>query len=360
MNKSLQKYTDFLFYTMPNGIVSVQIILGQETVWASQENMSLIFDTTRQNVGKHLTNSFESGELLETDVGRSSIHTAPNGKEYETIFYNLDAIIAVGYKVNSHHAALFRRWATAVLKAYMVKGFVLDDARLKQGSNYFGKDYFEELLERIREIRASERRFYQKITDIYAQCSIDYDPSAPGTRRFYAAVQNKLHYAVTGQTASEIVATRANAKQPNMGLTSWPHAPKGKILKKDVSIAKNYLTAAELQELNHVVTMYLDYAELQAKRQVPMKMADWIKKLGEFLQFNEYQLLQHVGKVKALVAKEMAETEYLSFRVIQDQQYLSDFDTMVQHVKKAGAQSEPDKGLNNNLTTLFDEDHETT
>ena len=248
-------------------------------------------------------------------------------------FYDLDAIISVGYRVNSFQATQFRKWASSVLKEYMVKGFALDDERLKQGTTTFGKDYFDELLERIREIRASERRFYQKITDIYAT-SVDYDKQAPVTQQFFAMVQNKLHFAVTNSTAAEIIYTRADSKKPNMGLTSWKNAPDGKILKSDVNIAKNYLTETEIQELRLVVNMYLDYAELQANRKIVMNMNDWIAKLDSFLKFNEFDLLSNAGKVSAQVAKALAEGEFSKFRVFQDQNYRSDFDKFIDSIKQ--------------------------
>lgn len=250
----------------------------------------------------------------------------------EVDFYNLDAIIAVGYRVNSYQATQFRIWATKTLREYIIKGFVLDDERLKQGPR-FGKDYFDELLERIREIRASERRFYQKITDIYAQCSIDYDPKAEITQTFYKTVQNKLHWAITGHTAAELIAQRADATKPNMGLTTWKNAPKGKIQKTDVTVAKNYLSEKEISDLNRIVSMYLDYAENQAARQIPMKMTDWISKLDAFLQFNEYELLQDAGKVSHAIAQELATKAFEQYRVIQDRNYESDFDREVKRLK---------------------------
>lgn len=245
-------------------------------------------------------------------------HTAPDGK---TQYYNLDAIIAVGYRVNSKQATQFRIWATQTLRDFIIKGFVLDSQRLKNGQ-HFGKDYFDELLEKIREIRASERRFYQKITDIYAECSADYDPKSKITQTFYATVQNKLHRAIHGHTAAEIIKARAD----NMGLTTWENAPQGKILKSDVSVAKNYLTHKELDELNHIIVMYLDYAELQAKKQRLMKMQDWVEKLDAFLRFNDYEVLDNPGKVSAQVAKTLAEKEYKKFSIEQDKKYRSDFD----------------------------------
>jgi hypothetical protein len=240
-------------------------------------------------------------------------------------FYNLDAIIAVGYRVNSHEATQFRIWATQVLREYLVKGFVLDDDRLKQGKR-IGKDYFDELLERIRSIRASERRFYLKITDIYEQCSIDYNRNAEITQTFFKTVQNKLHWAITGKTAAELIAERAHANQPNMGLKTWKNAPQGRIQKSDVTVAKNYLEEDELKALERIVSMYLDYAESQAARQIPMSMADWVEKLDAFLNFNEYDVLKNSGKVSHEVAKELAEQHYESFRIIQDRSFESDFE----------------------------------
>jgi hypothetical protein len=257
--------------------------------------------------------------------------TADDGKVYLTNFYNLDAIIAVGYRVNSRKATQFRIWATSVLRDFIVKGFVLDDTRLKQGQR-FGHDYFDELLERIREIRASERRFYLKITDIYEQCSIDYNKDAEITQTFFKTVQNKLHWAITRRTAAEIIAQRADASKPNMGLTNWKNAPSGKILKSDVAIAKNYLAEPEIRELERIVSMYLDYAENQAERQIPMRMADWVKKLDAFLAFNEYEILKDAGKVSHEVAKALAEKQYEAFRVKQDKAFESDFEREARRV----------------------------
>lgn len=253
----------------------------------------------------------------------------------EIDFYNLDAIIAIGYRVNSYQATQFRIWATKTLREFIIKGFVLDDERLKQGSR-FGKDYFDELLERIREIRASERRFYLKITDIYEQCSIDYDKKAEITQAFFKTVQNKLHWAITGKTAAEIIAQRADATKPNMGLKTWEKTPGGKIYKGDISVAKNYLIEKEIKELERIVSMYLDYAENQAARQKPMKMADWVQKLDAFLQFNEYEILGHAGKVSHEVALKLAKEEYKKFRVKQDKRFESDFDQEVKKIQAKG------------------------
>lgn len=276
---------------------------------------------------------FKTNELEENSVIRKIRITANDDKNYLTNFYNLDAIIAVGYRVNSIEATRFRIWATKTLREFIIKGFVLDDERLKQGKK-FGKDYFDQLLERIREIRASERRFYQKITDIYAQCSLDYDPKSEITHTFYKTVQNKLHWAITGHTAAELIAERANASQPNMGLTTWKNAPKGKILKTDVNVAKNYLSQNELDELNRMVSMYLDYAENQAKRQIPMVMKDWVDKLDGFLQFNEYAILKDAGHINAEIAKKLAGEQFDQYRIFQDRDYESDFDEEVKKLEK--------------------------
>ncbi len=326
-------FSDFLFYSDGNRSTKVQVVLGDETVWVTQKGMSEIFNVEVPTINYHLKEIYKTGELQEDSTIRKNLIVQQEGSRYvkrEVEFYNLDVIISVGYRVNSQQATQFRIWATKILKEYLIKGFTLDDERLKQGKNYFGKDYFDELVERVREIRASERRFYQKITDIYAQCSIDYNPSSPVTQTFYATVQNKLEWAITGQTASEIVRTRANAQKPYMGLTSWKNESKGgKILKSDVKIAKNYLTEQEMSELNAVVNMYLDYAELQAKKKVAMKMVDWIVKLDAFLQFNEYNILRNAGKISHEIAVAFAEREFEKFRVIQDRDFESDFDRVL-------------------------------
>lgn len=329
--------SDFLFYTTDEGDVNVQVFLQDETVWLTQKAMADLFGVVKSTISEHLSNIYESGELEREATVRKFRTVQKEGEREvsrELEYYNLDAIISVGYRVNSHQATQFRKWATKTLKEYLIKGFSLDDERLRQGGKLFGKDYFEELLERVREIRASERRFYQKITDIYAECSIDYDPQAPVTRKFYTTVQNKLHWAITGQTAAELIKSRADADKPNMGLETWKKAPKGKIIKSDVSTAKNYLSEKELKELNRIVTMYLDFAELQAERQVAMSMKDWIERLDAFLAFNDYEILDNPGKVSASVAKELAEEEYDKFRIEQDRNYESDFDEMVRKLKK--------------------------
>ena len=331
-NKQIAKqnsFTEFLLYTTPNGKVKVEIFLRDETVWLTQEKIAQLFGVQRPAITKHLKNIFESGELQENSVSSILEHTADDGKKYQTKFYNLDAIISVGYRVNSQRATHFRIWATQVLKEYIIKGFAMDDERLKNPNNIFGKDYFEEQLARIRDIRSSERRFYQKITDIYAQCSADYDPNEAITKQFFATVQNKLHFAISGQTAPEIIAHRVDSKKPYIGLTSWKNSPKGAIRKTDVSIAKNYLDEKELNLLNRIVTMYLDYAEMQAQKGIVMYMKDWVAKLDAFLQFNEEDVLQDSGKVSHDVAIALAESEYEKYRVIQDRMLESDFDREV-------------------------------
>jgi len=324
---------DIIFYTTPDGAVHIEVFFQNETFWLSQKKMAELFGVEVHTINYHLKEIFNSKELDEGSVIRKIRITASDGKAYMTNFYNLDAIIAVGYRVNSYQATQFRIWATRTLREFIIKGFVLDDERLKQG-RHFGKDYFDELLERIREIRASERRFYQKITDIYAQCSIDYDPKADITLTFYKTVQNKLHWAITGKTAPEIVAGRVDADKPYMGLQTWKNAPKGKILKSDVGIAKNYLTEKEIKALERIVSMYLDYAENQAARQIPMKMKNWVSKLDAFLKFNEYKILKDAGKVSHDVAAALAEKEYEKFRVTQDKTFESDFDKEVKRLKK--------------------------
>jgi len=332
MENNKDNFSDFLFYQAEDGKVNVQVIIDNEseTIWASRKAMSEIFDIDVSGITKHLKNIFEENELNESS-NVQFLHIANSTKPVS--FYNLDVVISVGYRVNSHKATQFRKWATSVLREYLIKGFILDDERLKQGNQLFGKDYFTELLERIREIRASERLFYQKITDIYST-SIDYDIHSPVTKEFYATVQNKLHWAIHRHTAAELIQLRADSNRPNMGLTSWKNDRKnGKILKTDISIAKNYLNEEEITELNRVVTMYLDFAENMARRNKEMKMTDWIIKLDSFLSFNEYEVLKNSGKVSASVAKQLAENEYEKFRIIQDREYKSDFDKIMEDIK---------------------------
>jgi hypothetical protein len=334
-NKQIAKqnvFTEFLLYTTPNGKVKVEIFLRDENIWLTQKRMADLFGVGIPAVNKHLKNIFETGELPEDSVVSILEITAGDGKKYSTKFYNLDAIISVGYRVNSAQATHFRVWATQVLKEYIIKGFVMDDERLKTPDNIFGKDYFEEQLARIRDIRSSERRFYQKITDIYAQCSADYDPNEEITKQFFATVQNKLHFAISGQTAAEIISNRANSEKPNMGLTNWKNSPAGTIRKTDIGIAKNYLNEKELDGLNRIVTMYLDYAEMQAQKGVLMYMKDWVEKLDAFLQFNEKDILRDSGKISHEVAEELALKEYEKYRAIQGINYISDFDREVKKI----------------------------
>lgn len=326
-------FNEILLYTTPNQKVRVEVFLRNETIWLTQQKIADLFGVDRSVVTKHLKDIFQTSELKEDAVCAKIAHTASDGKTYNTLFYNLDAIISVGYRVNSTQATHFRIWATERLKEYIIKGFTMDDERLKNPNNFFGKDYFDEQLARIRDIRSSERRFYQKITDIYAQCSADYDPQVAVTKEFYAIVQNKLQWAITGKTAAEIVATRANSTKVNMGLTHWKNSPSGAIRKSDVSIANNYLNEKELDGLNSIVSMYLDYAESQAKNGIIMHMQDWVNKLDAFLQFNEQEVLHHSGRVSHAVAKALAENEFEAFKVIHDRMFESDFDKTLKELK---------------------------
>src|SRR3972149_9434564 len=326
---------NFLLYTTPNGKVKVEIFLKDENIWLTQEKIAGIFGVERRVVTKHLRNIFETGELEENSVSSILEHTAQDGKKYKTKFYNLDAIISVGYRVNSAKATHFRIWATERLKEYIIMGFTMDDERLKDPRHIFGKDYFEEQLARIRDIRSSERRFYQKITDIYAQCSADYNSDEEITKQFFATVQNKLHFAISGQTAAEIIYNRVGNKKPYMGLTTWKNAPKGAIRKTDVSIAKNYLNEKELDGLNRIVTMYLDYAEVQAQKGVVMYMKGWVEKLDAFLQFNEKEILKDSGRISHEVVVALAESEYEKYTVVHDRMLESDFDREVKELFKS-------------------------
>ncbi|MCX5823629.1 MAG: virulence RhuM family protein [Deltaproteobacteria bacterium] len=320
---------EFLIFTRQAGEDGIEVRVAEETVWLTQKLISVLFDKGRSTITEHLKNIFETGELDEKAVCRDFRHTAEDGKDYTTRFYNLDAIIAVGFRVNSARAIQFRQWATGVLRDYAIRGYVLDKERLKNGA-FFSKEYFENLLAEIREIRASERKFYQKITDIYAT-AMDYSADAEITQMFFAAVQNKLHFAIHGRTSAELIVERVDSKKEQMGLTTWKNAPHGKIIKPDVSIAKNYLTEKELKSLDRFVTMYLDYAEDQAERNVPMTMEDWAKKLNAFLQFNERDILDNPGRVSREVAKAFAESEFEKYRIVQDRLFESDFD---RHIKK--------------------------
>lgn len=322
----------FLLYTAPDGAVKVDVFFKDETAWLTQKALAELFGVKVPAINKHLKNIFESGELVEASVISILETTAADAKNYQTRYYNLDAIIAVGYRVNSYQATQFRIWATKTLREFIIKGFVLDDERLKRGKQVFGKDYFDELLERIREIRASERRFYQKITDIYA-LSLDYSADAPLTKEFFATVQNKLHWAITGQTAAELIYTSADATKIYLGLTTWKHAPGGKILKSDVTVAKNYLSEAHVKELNRIVSAYLDLAENRAERGILMKMTDWVTFLHSFLELSNYPILEDKGKLSALEAKLKAEGEYEVYRQRQDTEYISDFDREIKRIE---------------------------
>ena len=334
-------FTEFLLYTTPNGKIKVEIFLRDENIWLTQDKIALLFDVQRPAITKHLKNIFASGELNETSVSSILEQTVGDGNTYKVKFYNLDAIISVGYRVNSTQATQFRIWATERLKEYLIKGFTMDDERLKNPNTIFGQDYFEEQLARIRNIRSSERRMYQKVTDIYAECSADYNPDEVITKQFFATVQNKLHFAITGQTAAELIHTRVNSRKPNLGLTVWKNAPKGEIRPTDVIIAKNYLQETERDHLNRIVTMYLDFAEMQAKRGIIMYMKDWVKKLDAFLKFNERQIINDAGKISHEVAEALALEEDEKYRVIQDKKYLSDFDRTVQKLTKINQPKRP-------------------
>jgi len=331
-NTATEGFNEILLYTTPNGKVKVEIYLQNETIWLTQQKIADLFGVQRPAITKHLKNIFETGELQEEVVSSILEHTTPHGamegktQETKVKFYNLDAIISVGYRVSSTQATAFRIWATERLKEYIIKGFTMDDERLKNPNNIFGKDYFEEQLARIRDIRSSERRFYQKITDIYSLCSADYSKDTETTKTFYATVQNKLHWAITGQTAAELISSRAESTKENMGLTTWKNAPNGKIRKTDIGVAKNYLNEKELDGLNRIVTMYLDFAELQASKGVVMYMNDWIKRLDAFLQFNEAAILKDAGKISHAVALALADKEFEKYRIVQDKLMESDFD----------------------------------
>lgn len=325
---------NFILYNAPSGDVMLNVLLQNETIWLTQKMMAELFDVGVPAINKHLTNIFESNELDENSVISILETTAADGKNYKTKFYNLDAVISVGYRVNSTKATQFRIWATKTLKEYIIKGFVLDDSRLKQGEIVFGKDYFRELLERVRSIRASERRIYQQITDIFAECSIDYDPKAEITQNFYAMVQNKFHFAITGQTAAEIIFKNANAKKENMGLTTWKNAPDGRILKTDTTIAKNYLQEKEIKQLERTVTGYFDYIENLIERENTFTMESLAKSVDKFLNFNEFKILEGKGKVAHSKAISKAGIEYDQFN--KTQKILSDFD---KELKKMGKQN---------------------
>ena len=332
-----EQLTEFLLYKSPNGDIKVDVLLQDETIWLPQKKIALLFGVKVPAISKHLNNIYDSGELQKASTV-SILETVQNesGRTVtrDVVFYNLDAIIAVGYRVNSNRATQFRIWATQVLKEFIIKGYTMDVERLKNPRPQFGKDYFDEQLEKIRDIRSSERRMYQKITDIYAECSIDYQLESSTTKEFFATVQNKLHWAITGKTAAEIIVSRANHEKSKMGLTSWKNSPNGKIRKSDVSIAKNYLSEKEIKPLNRIVTMYLDYAEHQAEKKISMTMKDWADRLDAFLQFNEEEILHDAGKVTAEIARSFAENEYNQYKPIQDSLFKSDFDKMIKESLK--------------------------
>ena len=318
---------DFLVFTRDANEEGIEVRVQDNDVWLTQKAIGQLFAVDRSVVSKHLKNAYESGEVAEISTCANFAQVADNGKTYRYKFYSLAAIIAVGYRINSDRALQFRQWATKVLKTFAQQGYVLDKDRLVNGQ-VFGEDYFEHLISEIQEIRASERRFCQKITDIYAT-AVDYSLDSKTTKSFFATVQNKMHYAVHGNTAAEVIMARADHTKEHMGLTSWHNAPYGKIVKADVAVAKNYLSVSEIQELNEIVTMYLDYATRQARRHIPMTMADWASKLDAFLQFNDAEILQDKGKVTAAIAKAFAESEFEQYRVIQDKLYQSDFDRLI-------------------------------
>ena len=323
--------SNILLYKTSNGESRIEVIFNSETFWMPQKRMAELYGVEVNTVNYHLKEIFASGELVEQSVIRKIGITAADGKVYDTNVYNLDAIIAVGYRVNSYQATQFRIWATSVLKEMIVKGFVLDDERLKQGT-HFGRDYFDDLLERIREIRASERRYYQKITDIYAECSADYDPKSEATLTFFKIVQNMMHWAVTHQTAAEIIYSRADAEQPHMGLTTWKKAPDGRVQRSDTIVAKNYLSEKEILKLNRLSTAFLDFAETQAENHIVMNMADWQQQLERFLSVYNFDILQNAGTVSTEDAKQKAFAEYDKFKLVQDRDYLSDFDKEIKRL----------------------------
>lgn len=327
--------SEYLTFIAASGEGGVEAVYADEDVWLSQKMMGVLYDVNVRTVNEHLKNIFADSELHEDSVIRKFRITAQDGKNYNTQHYNLSAIIAVGYKVNSERAVQFRKWATGIIKEFTIKAYVMDDERLKNDGSILGKKYFEEQLQRIREIRLSERKFYQKITDIYAT-AIDYDVTAQATQRFFATVQNKLHWAIHGQTAAEVVYTRADAGQPNMGLTSWKDAPEGKIQKFDVVVAKNYLTEKELAQLSRLVNAYLDIAEDMAQRNIPMTMQDWETRLNRFIAATDRGVLQDAGKVTAEIAKAHAESEFEKYRIVQDRFYQSDFDKAIKALENGG------------------------
>ena len=338
MGKELQ----FILYNLPDGEGSVQAYIENETIWLTQKAMSQLFDVSVSAINQHLKNIYDSNELSPDATIKKILIVQQEGARQvkrEHTFYNLDVIISVGYRVNSQKATKFRQWATKILNEFIRKGFVLDDDRLKQGSAVFGKDYFRELLERVRSIRTSERRIWQQITDIYAECSIDYDSNSPTTKEFYAMVQNRFHYAITGQTAAEIIYHSADHTKPDMGLTTWKYAPDGRVLKSDLSVAKNYLSEQQIRQLERVVTAYFDYIEMQIERQNAFNMQQFAASVDKFLSFNDYKILPDKGSISAIQAKSKAEAEYDIFN--RTQQIDSDFDKEIRKLK--GGNNNPDK-----------------
>jgi hypothetical protein len=326
-NLTLQdQTTEFLLYTAPNGAVKVEVLLSGETLWLTQKRMAELFGVGVPAISKHLKNIFESGELQQDSVISILETTAEDGKKYQTQYYNLDAVISVGYRVNSSQATQFRIWATQLIKEYIIKGFAMDDERLKNG-RYFGKDYFRELLERVRSIRASERRIYQQITDIFAECSIDYDPKSKTTQQFYAHVQDKFHFAITGHTAAEIISLKADASKPLMGMSTYKNAPEGRVLKSDATVAKNYLGEDEIKQLERAVSAFFDYIEGIIERRNTFSMETFAESVNKFLAFNEYQILEGFGKVSRKLAEQKAHAEYDKFN--KQQRIESDFDREV-------------------------------
>lgn len=330
-SKTSDELSEFILYTAPSGDIKIEIYVQNETVWLTQQKIADLFNVDRTVVTKHLGNVFDEGELVKDSVSAKYAHTALDGKKYNTNFYNLDAIISVGYRVNSDKATQFRIWATQTLKEYIIKGFAIDDERLKQGTTLFGKDYFKELLERVRSIRASERRIYQQITDIFAECSIDYNPQSTITKSFYSSVQNKFHFAITGKTAAEIVYLQANNKKEHMGLTTWKNAPDGRVLKTDTSIAKNYLQEKEIKQLERTVSGYFDYIENLIEKRKTFTMQSLAESVNKFLSFNEFKVLEGKGKGKVSHKNAItkANKEYDKFN--KTQKIISDFD---KHIKK--------------------------
>ena len=330
-----------VFYQSSDGSVNIEVLFAEENIWLTQKKMAELFGCSTDNISLHLKNIFSEGELEQNTVTEEYSATAVDGKKYKTKFYSLEAIIAVGYRVNSERGAQFRQWATGILKSYIHKGYALDSNRMKYGSRFSAR-YFDELYEEIKDIRTSERRIYQKITDIYAT-AIDYSPQAYESKEFFATVQNKLHFAITGKTAAEIITNRVNSKKEKMGLTSWRRSPHGKIMPSDTVIAKNYLDGKELEHLNRIGNMYLDYAEMQAARGKAMAMKDWVEKLNAFLKFSEYEILTNAGKISHAVAEALALGEYEKYRVEQDKNYISDFDREVKKILERGGKKDKTK-----------------